>query len=77
MITRAIPIHEDAIRDIEKLGEELLYAGDIRASILLTLALAWQYAPEVKPAFTCNVDESAGLAELYALDPHSRRVPAA
>lgn len=24
--------------------------------------------------FKCNVDESAGLAEIHSLDPHSRRV---
>lgn len=74
-MTRAVAIDEQSVRDIEKLGEELLYAGDIRASILLTLALAWQYAPEVKPPFSCDIDESGGLAELYRLDPHSRKVP--
>lgn len=77
MITRTVPIHADAIRDIEDLGTKLLYAGDVRATVLLTLALAWKYAPEVKPAFVCDVDESAGMAEVHRLDPHSRKVPAA
>lgn len=76
MITRNVPIHDDAIRDIEKLGTDLLLAGDVRASLLLTLALAWEYAPTVPPPFKCEVDESAGLAEVYALDKHSKKVPA-
>ena len=74
MITRSVEIDEQSIAELEELGLELLSAGDIRATKLLTLALAWGFAAET-PAFHCHIDESAGLAELYALDAHSRKVP--
>lgn len=74
---RSVALNEHDVEELEQLGYDLLHAGDIRATKILTLALAWQFAPEVKPQeFHCEIDESAGLAELYELDPHSRRVSA-
>lgn len=82
-MTRAVAIDERTMGEIESLGLELLSAGDIRATAFLSLALAWQYAPEVPrvdgdtpsvnaQTFRCHVDESAGLAEQFSVKvPHA------
>lgn len=62
MNTRPVEIGENAARILEEVGQELLRAGDVRATTLLALNLAWRYSrPSI---FRCMPDESAGLAEL-------------
>lgn len=76
MITRAVPLDEEQYLFIEDLGKAHMRAGNHeRATKLLAIALAWRVAPVVR--FGCDVDESAGLAEVHELHGHSRKAPCA
>lgn len=76
-MNRLVSIDAHSAARIERLGKELARDGHRDATLLLTLALAWRYAAEDTGRFVCHdVDESAGLAEVYRLDPHSRKVGA-
>ena len=67
---RAIALSFDQAVTIEEVGQELLAKGDQRATTLLSVVLAWRYAMPLE--FHCNVDESAGMAQV--VDLHSRKV---
>ena len=76
---RTVPLDIEQARLIEEVGKELLGAGDPRATKLLTIYLAWTYSPEAlyHREFHCDVDESAGMAEVVQLQGYSRKVPCA
>lgn len=79
---RAVPIDALQADLIEEIGLELLRKGDRdRATQLLTVYLAWKVSRPARvadiPAFRCNVDESAGMAEVVELHGYSRKVPCA
>lgn len=74
MITRAVPLDEEQYLLIEDLGKAALREKNHELGTkLLVIALAWKVAPIVR--FGCNVDESAGLAEVHELHGHSMKVP--
>ena len=61
---------------IEDLGIAALREGDQEIGTkLLAIALAWKYAPAV--SFACDIDESAGMAEVFEMHGHSRKAPCA
>jgi hypothetical protein len=77
---RAVPLDAEQFSLIEELGLEKMRAGEHEtATRLLAIALAWKVSPPTTPprVFRCNVDESAGLAEVVHLDPWSRKAPCA
>ena len=69
---RVVPMSTATHETVEQIGLELLKAGDERASVLLGIALAWRAAPESH--FACDIDESAGMAEVVELNKWSTRV---
>lgn len=76
MITRAVPMDEEQFLFIEDLGKALMREGQTEtATKLFAIALSWKVAPIVR--FGCNVDESAGMAEVVELQGYSRKVPCA
>ena len=77
-MTRAVPLTSEQARSLEALGLELFRKGDDRrASMVLAIVLAWRVAPVVSDRFECDVDESAGMAEVIQLQGYSRRAPCA
>ena len=72
---RSVPLDETQVALIEEIGVELMRRGDLRATTLLAAVLQWRLLGQ--PAFSCDVDESAGMAEVVELHDYSRRVPCA
>ena len=70
---RAIALSDEQAAAIEEVGQELLAKNDHRATALLSAVLAWRYAMPLE--FHCNVDESAGMADVIDFQMHSRKVP--
>ena len=68
---RAIALSDEQAAAIEEVGQELLHAGDHRATALLSVVLTFRAAMPLD--FHCNVDESAGMAEVVALDDYSKK----
>lgn len=62
---------EPLIRALEKGGDALMRIGDSEAAKTL-YAEALRHMPHVE--FRCNVDESAGMAEIHELSYYSRKV---
>ena len=52
-----------------------LYRAHANAEALRMGALALRFRGEYLATFNCNVDESAGMAEVIELNGYSRRVP--
>lgn len=85
---RAVPIDALQADLIEEIGLELLRNGDRdRGTQLLRVYRDWKVSRAVLddiPAFRCNVDESAGMAEdhlspgrVVELRSYSRKAPCA
>ena len=75
MTTRSVPLTEEQYLFIEDLGKELMRAAQHEtATKLLAIALAWRVSPEVPDVFACDIDESAGMADLHDLSNYSRKV---
>lgn len=68
---RLISVTESQIAAIEQVGLDLIRQKDERASTLLSVVLAYRCAR----GFVCDVDESAGMAEVAELNGYSKRVP--
>lgn len=64
---KQVAIDAETAAILEELGERMLREHDDRAFKILSLALAYRYAP-----FACDIDESAGIAEV--VDLRSNRV---
>ena len=64
MNERVVVIDAEQAQILEELGERLMREHDERAFKVLAVSLAYRYA---KPSFECDVDESAGLAEVVDL----------
>ena len=64
---RSVVIDSEQAALLEEIGERMMREYDERAIKVLAIALAYRYAP-----FACNIDESAGMADV--VDLHSRRV---
>ncbi len=81
MSYRSVPIDAECMAAVEAVGLELLRADDPRASKLLSVVLRWKVSREIGdpdfPHFACDVDESAGLAEVVELQSYSRKAPCA
>lgn len=74
-MTRAVAITQAQIKAVEEIAFDLIRdRKQDEAARLLAICLAWKVSP--KAAFECHIDESGGLAEVYDLDTHSRRVGA-
>ena len=70
MTIRTVPIDSEQAAKLERLGVDLMREGEYEdATMLLAIALAWKVSPVAQ--FKCNVDESAGLAEVHDLQGHS------
>lgn len=69
MISRAVPLTEEQYLFIEDLGKEFIRAEQHEtATKLLAIALAWKVSPIVhygNAFFGCDIDESAGMAEVH------------
>lgn len=79
---RAVPMDAEQAHLIEELGLELMRRHDDRATRLLTIFLTWKISSpatlqNIPAAFRCDVDESAGMAEVVELHGYSRRTPCA
>ena len=68
---RRVAIDAEQAALLEEIGERMLREQDERATKILALTLAYRYA-----AFECEIDESAGLAEVVQLGEYSRKVDA-
>ena len=71
-VIRTVPIDSEQAAKIELLGLDLMRKGKEwhqDATMLLAIALAWKVSPVAQ--FKCNVDESAGLADVHDLHGHS------
>lgn len=76
MISRAVPLSEEQYLFIEDLGKEFVRAAQLEtAKQLLDIARAWGLSPIVR--FGCDIDESAGMAEVVELNGYSRKTPCA
>lgn len=65
-------------RALEAGGKALLRTGDVEnAQILLSHALLTLTLNKPKREYRCNVDESAGMAEVVELHGYSRKAPCA
>ncbi len=64
-------------QDILDLEEAMaaLYRAQANAEAIKLGALALRFRGEILATFNCNVDESAGLAEVVELNGWSRKVP--
>lgn len=77
---RTVAIDYETIQCIESVGEDLLRQQDNdRGLRLLTLVLTWRTLGKrgqgnLERIFECDVDESAGLAEVVELHNYSRCV---
>ena len=73
---RTVPLSREQMEFLEELGFEL---GRERkhhlATKVLAIALAWRGAPTLR--FECDIDESAGMAEVVELHGYSKRTPCA
>lgn len=73
---RSVPLDEEQYLFIEDLGKEFIRAGQQeKGTRLLAIALAWRVSPVAR--FECEVDESAGMADVVELEGYSRKVPCA
>lgn len=70
---RSVPLDVTQVALIEEIGVELMRRGDLRATTLLAVVLQWRLLGQ-PPAFSCDVDESGGMAEVVELHDYSRRV---
>lgn len=61
MSGRTVVIDAEQAAILEELGEQMLRDRDDRAFKVLAVSLAYRYAT---PAFVCDVDESAGMADV-------------
>ena len=65
-VIRTVPIDSEQAAKLERLGVDLMREGEYEdATMLLAIALAWKVSPVAQ--FKCNVDESAGQAEVISL----------
>lgn len=72
---RTVPIDHEQAEKIERLGVDLMREGEYEdATMLLAIALAWKVSPVAR--FKCDVDESAGLAEVHEIGGYSKKVRA-
>lgn len=71
---KQVAIDHEQAEILEELGERMMRDGDDRAFKVLSIALAYRYAP-----YVCHIDESAGMAEVHdireRIGDYSRRVP--
>lgn len=72
MNERAVVIDAEQAQILEEIGEQMMRDHDDRAFKVLAISLAFRYAKPV--AFKCDVDESAGLAEVIDMYGYSKRV---
>lgn len=72
---RTIAVDSETVRLIEIAGERLLREGEYyRGTKLLAFVLAWRALGRTVE-FRCDIDESAGMAEVVELQGWSRKVP--
>ena len=64
-------------QDVLDLEEAMaaLYRAQANAEAIRLGALALRFRGELLAAFNCNVDESAGMADVVELNGWSRKVP--
>lgn len=78
---RAVPIDALQADLIEEIGLELMRKGDERASRVLAIFLAWKVSRRAEvsdiPVFRCDIDESAGMADVVELHGWSKKAPCA
>jgi hypothetical protein len=71
-----VSIAPSAIESLERIGQDLLRRGDEAAVEVLSLVLYMRSeAVGQGVQFRCEIDESAGMAEVVELDGYSRKVP--
>jgi hypothetical protein len=76
-VTRPVSLSREDIIAIEKAAVALMYGGNQKdGTYLLSRCLVWRSDSGVGGAFRCDIDESAGMAEVVELHGHSRRVDA-
>jgi hypothetical protein len=76
MSSARVSITTQAITDLEKIGQDLLLRGDEAAVAVLSLVLYMRSeAVGQRAEFRCEIDESAGMAEVVELGSWSQKVP--